>query len=186
MGLVARIVRWALATWFKLDGWTVEGQAPASRKFVVIAAPHTSNWDFVYFVGGAGALDLNLSFMGKASLFRWPFGGMMRDLGGVSVDRAASKDMVEAMAAEFARRDEFMLTIAPEGTRGRAGEWKSGFYWIALKAGVPMVCGMMDYGRKVVSLGRAIMPTGDYEADMAVLREIYSGCTPKHPRLATY
>lgn len=79
-----------------------------------------------------------------------------------------------------------MLTIAPEGTRGRAGEWKSGFYWIALKAGVPMVCGMMDYGRKVVGLGRAIMPTGDYEADMAVLRTIYSGCTPRHPHQATY
>lgn len=186
MGLTARIVRWALSTWFRLNGWTVEGEAPASRKCVIIAAPHTSNWDFVYFVGGADRLKLNLSFMGKASLFRWPFGGMMRDLGGVAVDRSRSKDMVGAMVEEFARREEFMLTIAPEGTRGRAGEWKSGFYWIALKAGVPMVCGMMDYGRKVVSLGRAIMPTGDYEADMALLQTIYSGCTPKHPRKATY
>jgi 1-acyl-sn-glycerol-3-phosphate acyltransferase len=186
MGLVARVVRWALSTYFDLTGWTVEGEAPASRKFVVIAAPHTSNWDFVFFVGGAGRLKLNLSFMGKSSLFRWPFGGMMRDLGGVSVDRAASKDMVGAMVAEFAKRDEFMLTIAPEGTRGRAGAWKTGFYHIAMGAKVPMVCGMMDYGRKVVSLGRAIMPTGDYEADMAVLKTIYSNCTPKHPQGATY
>lgn len=186
MGLVARVVRWALATWFRLTGWTVEGEAPETRKFVIIAAPHTSNWDFVYFIGGADRLNLNLNFMAKASLFRWPFGGMMRDLGGVAVDRAQSRDMVGAMVAEFARRTEFMLTIAPEGTRGKARQWKSGFYHIAMGAGVPMVCGMMDYGRKVVSLGRAIMPTGDYEADMAVLKTIYSQCTPKRPQLATY
>jgi 1-acyl-sn-glycerol-3-phosphate acyltransferase len=186
MGPVARILRWALSTYFGLTGWKVEGEVPATRKFVIIAAPHTSNWDFVYFVGGADRLKLNLSFMGKASLFRWPFGKLMRDMGGVPVDRAKTKDMVGAMVEEFARRDEFMLTIAPEGTRGRAREWKTGFYYIALRAGVPMVCGMMDYGRKVVGLGRAIMPTGDYEADMKVLREIYSNCTPKHPRGSTY
>ena len=170
----------------KLIGWKVDFQGLPGLQGIAIVYPHTSNWDFVYFVGGAGALNLKLSFMGKASLFRWPFGGMMRDLGGVSVDRAASKDMVGAMVAEFARRDEFMLTIAPEGTRGRAGAWKTGFYHIAMGAKVPMVCGMMDYGRKVVSLGRAIMPTGDYEADMAVLKTIYSNCTPKHPQGATY
>jgi 1-acyl-sn-glycerol-3-phosphate acyltransferase len=185
MGLPARIVRWALATWFRWRGWTVEGTAPIPRKFVIIAAPHTSNWDFVYFIGGADALNLKLSFIGKASLFAWPFGRMMRDLGGIPVDRAQSKDMVGAMVAQFAKREEFMLTIAPEGTRGKAGQWKTGFYHIAMGAGVPMVCGMMDYRRKVVSLGQAILPTGDYEADMVRLKAIYSACSPKHPQQAT-
>lgn len=185
MGWLARTVQWALATFFRLQGWTVEGTAPIPRKFVIIAAPHTSNWDFVYFVGGADALNLKLSFIGKAALFAWPFGGMMKDLGGIPVDRAQSRDMVGAMVAEFAKRDEFMLTIAPEGTRGKARQWKTGFYHIAMGAGVPMVCGMMDYKRKVVGLGEAIMPTGDYEADMVRLKAIYSSCSPKHPQQAT-
>lgn len=185
MSWLAVTVRWALATLFRLRGWRVEGTAPIPRRFVVIAAPHTSNWDFVWFVGGADALNLKLSFIGKASLFAWPFGRMMRDLGGIPIDRARSKDMVGAMVAQFAAREEFMLTIAPEGTRGKAGQWKSGFYHIAMGAGVPMVCGMMDYKKKVVSLGRAIMPSGDYEADMAVLKAIYSACSPKHPQQAT-
>ena len=186
MGFLALTVRWALATWFRLQGWKVEGAAPIARKFVIIAAPHTSNWDFVYFVGGADALNLKLSFMGKDSLFARPFGGMMRDLGGIPVNREQAGDMVGTMAAEFAKRDEFMLTIAPEGTRGKAREWKKGFYYIALRAGVPMVCGMMDYRRKVVSLGQAIMPSGDYEADMAVLKTIYQSCSPRRPQLATF
>ncbi|ALL13473.1 lysophospholipid acyltransferase family protein [Caulobacter henricii] len=185
MSPIARLVKWALATYFRLQGWSVEGQAPASRKFVVIAAPHTSNWDFVYFIGAADALHLNLSFMGKASLFRWPFAGIMRDLGGVPIDRSQSRDTVSVMAEEFSRRDEFMLTIAPEGTRGKARQWKTGFYNIALKAGVPMVCGMMDYRRKVVSLGEAIMASGDYEKDMVKLAAIYQSCSPKYPERAT-
>jgi 1-acyl-sn-glycerol-3-phosphate acyltransferase len=185
MGWLARTVQGALATWFHWRGWRVEGTAPIPRKFVIIAAPHTSNWDFVYFIGGADALNLKLSFIGKAALFAWPFAGMMKDLGGIPVDRAQSKDMVGAMVAEFARREEFMLTIAPEGTRGKARQWKTGFYHIAVGAKVPMVCGMMDYRRKVVSLGEAILPTGDYEADMVRLKAIYSSCSPKHPQQAT-
>jgi 1-acyl-sn-glycerol-3-phosphate acyltransferase len=126
MGFVARIMKWALIAFFKRQGWTVEGAAPAVRKFVIIAAPHTSNWDFVYFLGAADALHVDLSFMGKASLFRWPFDKVMRDLGGVPVDRSKSGDTVQAMVNEFAVRDEFMLTIAPEGTRARRGSGRRG------------------------------------------------------------
>ena len=185
IGWLARAMKGALYLWFRLNGWTVEGSAPSSRKFVIIAAPHTSNWDFVYFLGGARALNLNLSFMGKASLFRGMFGKTMRELGGIPVDRSKSNNAVAAMAAEFNERDEFMLTIAPEGARGRASEWKSGFYQIAMAAGVPMVCGMMDYKRKVVALGEAIMPTGDYAADMVRISECYRSCSPKYPQRAT-
>jgi len=186
MHWVARVVNWSLVAFFKREGWTIEGSAPTTtRKFVIIAAPHTSNWDFVYFLGAADALNLKLSFMGKASLFRWPFKTLMKDLGGVPIDRSQSRDTVQAMADEFARRDEFMLTIAPEGTRGKAGGWKTGFYNIALKAGVPMVPGFMDYKRKVVGLGPAMIPSGDYEKDLATLAAFYAPITPKHPELKT-
>jgi 1-acyl-sn-glycerol-3-phosphate acyltransferase len=180
-GWPARALTAVIVGWFKQQGWTVEGVAPNPRKFIVIAAPHTSNWDFVHFIGAADALNLDLSFMGKKSLFRWPFGKLMRDMGGVPVDRTRSTNAVDAMIAEFARRDEFMLTIAPEGTRGAVREWKTGFYHIAMGAGVPMVLGMMDYARKVVGLGPAIWPTGDYAADMAEMRRYYANCTPKYP-----
>lgn len=185
MNWLARVVKWALATNFKLQGWKIEGAPPETRKFVVIAAPHTSNWDFVYFVGAADALNLDLSFIGKASLFKAPFDQMMRDLGGIPLDRERSKDVVRAMVEEFGRRDTFMLTIAPEGTRGKARQWKTGFYHIAMGAKVPMVLGMMDYQRKVVGLGPAIYPTGDYAADMRRIASFYQSCTPKFPELAT-
>lgn len=183
--IMARMVKAAIVWWFHRQRWSVEGRAPEPRKFVVIAAPHTSNWDFVYFIGAADGLNLNLSFMGKKSLFRWPFARMMRDLGGIPVDRNKSTNMVDAMVEEFRNRAEFMLTIAPEGTRGKVREWKTGFYNIAMKAGVPMVCGMMDYRRKVVGLGPAVWPSGDYEADMAQIGQFYAKTTPKYPQKAT-
>ena len=118
---------------------------PVEKKFVVIAAPHTSNWDFLYFLALGEKLAIPLSFMGKKALFRWPFAGLMKELGGIPVDRSKSVNMVDQMIAEFKKRDTFMLTIAPEGTRGKVREWKTGFYHIAVGAGVPLVCGLMDY-----------------------------------------
>jgi 1-acyl-sn-glycerol-3-phosphate acyltransferase len=183
--LSARVLKAAIVWWFNRQGWTVQGTAPIPRKFVVIAAPHTSNWDFFYFIGAADGLNLDLSFMAKKSLFRWPFARMMRDMGGIAVDRSKSSNAVDAMITEFGKRDEFMLTIAPEGTRSKAGEWKTGFYNIAVGAKVPMVCGMMDYAKRTVGLGPAIWPSGDYEADLAILAAYYSQCTPRHPHLGT-
>jgi 1-acyl-sn-glycerol-3-phosphate acyltransferase len=135
----------------------------------------------VYFLGLVNELGLDAHFMAKDSLFRWPMGGFMRDMGGISIDRSARNNVVDAMIAEFARRDRFALTIAPEGTRSAVNQWRTGFYHIALGAGVPMVVGLMDYGRKVGGLGPAIMPTGDYKADMRQVAEIYQSVTPKHP-----
>ncbi len=180
-GLVARLLTAVIDRWFGYQGWTVEGTAVEPRKFVIIAAPHTSNWDFVYFVGASKRLNLNLSFMGKKSLFRWPFGRMMCEMGGIPVDRSKSGNYVDAMIDEFAKRSEFMLTIAPEGTRGKVRQWRTGFYHIAVGAGVPLVCGLMDYKRKVVGLGPAIWPTGDYAKDMEQVTAYYSRCTPKFP-----
>jgi 1-acyl-sn-glycerol-3-phosphate acyltransferase len=183
--IIARAFRWAVRAWYSRQGWTTERMIPTERKFVIIAAPHTSNWDFPNFLGLADELGLPLSFMGKKSLFRWPFAGLMKELGGIPVDRGSSHNVVDQMIAEFAQRDTFMLTIAPEGTRGKVREWKTGFYHIAVGAGVPIVCGLMDYAKKHGGLGPAFYPTGDYEADMAKIAKVYAGCTPKYPDRST-
>ncbi len=181
---VSRAAKSALLTLYRRHGWRAEGVVPSPRRFVIIAAPHTSNWDFLYFLGLTQALGIDAHFMAKKQLFRWPLGGFMRDIGGIMVDREKGGNYVAAMAQEFARRDEFMLTIAPEGTRGAVRQWRTGFYQIALAAQVPMVIGLMDYARKVGGLGPAIMPTGDYAADMAPIVEFYRSVTPRHPAKA--
>ncbi|GAO54078.1 lysophospholipid acyltransferase family protein [Novosphingobium sp. MD-1] len=180
-GRLSRIVRRVLLWFYRRQGWKAVGTPPASRRCVIIAAPHTSNWDFVYFLGLVDALGIRAHFMGKRSLFRWPLGGFMRDMGGVAIDRSSRNNMVQAMVDEFAARDEFMLTIAPEGTRGAVRQWRTGFYHIALGAGVPLVCGLMDYGTKTGGLGPEIWPTGDYRADMEKVAAFYRSVTPRHP-----
>lgn len=175
MGLVARIVRWALATWFRLDGWTVEGEAPASRKFVVIAAPHTSNWDLPYTLMCAFVLDLHVRWMGKASLFRFPFGPLMRWLGGIAVRREQSNNLVAASAQALREAGgPLQLVVPPEGTRGKARRWKTGFYFIAQEAQVPIILAYMDYPDKRAGLGPVFRPTGDVEADMAEIKRFYA------------
>ncbi|MGB5078429.1 MAG: lysophospholipid acyltransferase family protein [Sphingorhabdus sp.] len=178
---VSRMFRKALVGVYKHHGWHAHGVVPSPRKFVLIAAPHTSNWDFLYFIGLTEELGIEPHFMGKSSLFRWPWRNFMLDMGGVPVDRSGSKNYVQQMIDEFAKRDEFMLTIAPEGTRGNVRSWKTGFYHIALGAKVPIVIGMMDYPSKSGGLGAAIWPTGDYQADMAEIAQYYAKVTPKHP-----
>lgn len=184
LGPVSRLTKAGLLALYRRNGWRAEGVVPSPRKFVIIAAPHTSNWDFVYFLGLTQELGINSHFMAKKSLFRWPIGGFMRAMGGIEVDRAKGGNYVQAMVDEFARRREFMLTIAPEGTRGSVRQWRTGFYQIALQAKVPMVIGLMDYARKVGGLGPAIMPTGDYAADMKPIEEFYRSVTPRHPERA--
>ena len=178
---LSRLVRRVLVSIYKHDRWRANGVVPEPRKFVIIAAPHTSNWDFVYFLGLTEDLGVKPHFMAKTSLFRWPITNFMLDMGGVPVDRSSNRNYVQQMIDEFGRRDEFMLTIAPEGTRGTVKAWKTGFYHIAVGAGVPLVLGMMDYGSKTGGLGPAIWPTGDYQADMAKVAEIYAKVKPKHP-----
>ena len=185
VGATSRAVRAALLTFYRAQGWRAEGAPPADGRCVIIAAPHTSNWDFVYFLGLVEALGIEVHFMAKTSLFRWPMGGFMRDMGGIAIDRSARHDTVAAMIDEFARRDRFMLVIAPEGTRSKVGAWKSGFYHIALGAGVPLMVGRMDYATRTGGLGEAIWPSGDYRADMARIAESYRGATPRHPERAT-
>jgi 1-acyl-sn-glycerol-3-phosphate acyltransferase len=183
-GLVARAVRRLLLLLYRMRGWKAVGEVPEPRRFIIIAAPHTSNWDFVNYLGLTADLGVRPHFMGKLSLFRWPIGGFMRQMGGVPVDRAHASNAVQQMADEFARRAEFMLTVAPEGTRGKARKWRTGFYQIALAAKVPMVVGLMDYGTKTGGLGPLIWPTGDFRADMMKVFDVYKSCIPKFPERA--
>lgn len=180
-GLLARAVRQLLLALYRLRGWRAVGTIPEPRRFIIIAAPHTSNWDFVNFLGLTADLGLRPSFMGKTSLFRWPLGNFMREMGGIAVDRSKPNNAVRQMVEEFARRSEFILTVAPEGTRSRTTKWRTGFYQIALAAKVPMVVGLMDYGTKTGGLGPMIWPTGDFRADMLKVFDIYKGCVPRYP-----
>jgi 1-acyl-sn-glycerol-3-phosphate acyltransferase len=160
----------------RLTGWTLAGHLPAdSPKCVLIAAPHTSNWDLPYTLMVAFALRINIYWMGKAQLFRGPFGPVMRWLGGIAVDRSRSTNLVSASAMAIREADGAMcLVVPPEGTRSKTRQWKTGFYWIAHEAGVPIVMAYMDYPRKLSGLGPVFKPSGDIEADMAQIKAYYA------------
>jgi 1-acyl-sn-glycerol-3-phosphate acyltransferase len=166
-----------------LNGWTVQGSLPSEAdKCVLIAAPHTSNWDLPYTLMVGFVLNLNLHWMGKRSLFGFPFGPLMRWLGGIAVDRDRSTNLVSASAAALTAADgPVQLVVPPEGTRGKTRHWKTGFYYIALEAGVPIVLAYMDYGRKHAGLGPVFVPTGDVDADMAEIKRFYAGVQGRRP-----
>ncbi len=175
--LVNTVLRAGSRAFLRLNGWTVQGELPAEMpKCVLIAAPHTSNWDLPYTLMVAYSLRLNVYWMGKQSLFRWPFGALMRWLGGIAVDRSQSTNLVAASAAALVAADgPLQLVVPPEGTRGKTRHWKTGFYYIALQARVPIVLAYMDYQRKVSGLGPVFQPTGNVEADMAEIKRFYAG-----------
>ena len=175
--VVNSVLRAVSLAFLKLSGWKVEGSLPASAaKSVLIAAPHTSNWDLPYTLMTGFALNLNLYWMGKASLFAPPFGPLMRWLGGIAVDRSKSNNLVAASAQALRDADgPVQLVVPPEGTRGRTRQWKTGFYFIALEAKVPIVLAYMDYQRKAAGLGPLFVPTGDVERDMEEIKRFYAG-----------
>ena len=184
LSLFTRIVLWMLLGVYRLQGWTLVGSAPQTRRCVIVGAPHTSNWDFIFFLGVTHDLGIHPSFMGKHSLFHWPMGRFMREMGGVPVVRHARHNYVEQIIAEFSQRDELMLVVAPEGTRKGAPLWKSGFYHIALGAGVPIVLAWIDHANKRGGLGPELSLSGDYAADMERIAEFYRSVLPDHPRLS--
>lgn len=159
----------------KLAGWRIEGALPSeAHKSVLIAAPHTSNWDLPYTLMVAFALRLTPYWMGKHSLFKAPFGGLMRWLGGIPVDRSQANNLVEASAQAIREANgPLQLIVPPEGTRSKTRYWKTGFYYIAQSAQVPIVLAFMDYGRKRSGLGPVFVPTGDAAADLAAIQAFY-------------
>ena len=154
---------------------------PDEPKFVIIVAPHTSNWDFTLGVAALFALGLRVSFLGKHTLFTPPLGSFMRWLGGIPVDRSVSRDRVAEAVAAFESSAQLILAVAPEGTRKRVTEWKTGFYHVAHGARVPIVPVAFDYGAKTIRIGPPFRTTGNREADMKALKDFYRGVIAKRP-----
>jgi len=180
---VNTVLRALSIAFLKLNGWKVEGSLPPEGfKSVLIAAPHTSNWDLPYTLMVAFSLRLHIYWMGKAQIFRPPFRGLMMWLGGIPVHRESTNNLVADSAAAIKAADgPLQLVVPPEGTRSKVRYWKSGFYYIALGAGVPIVMAYMDYERKVSGLGPVFQPTGDLEADMQAIQAFYKPFKGKNP-----
>ena len=163
-------------------GWKIVGKVPDEPKILLVGAPHTSNWDYIFTMLTTFSLGVDLHYVGKQSLFDNPLGGVMYYLGGVPIERGASEGFVDQMIDEFNKRDTLILAIMPEGTRGGVEKWRSGFYYIAQGAGVPIVLVIFDYGRKIMHLGPTFWPSGDYEADLAKIQPYFAGVQGKHAR----
>ncbi|WP_448567258.1 lysophospholipid acyltransferase family protein [Thermus sp.] len=165
----------------KAFGWTLKIEPPPSKKYVLIGAPHTSNWDFIVGLLGLWGGRIRARFLGKKELFKPPLGYLMRALGGIPVDRSRRANLVDQVAEIFKREEEIAILITPEGTRGKAPYWRTGFYYMALKAGVPIALGYADYRRKEVGIGAYLYPTGDIRKDFALIREFYQDKTGLRP-----
>lgn len=174
---------------FKAQGWTLRGeQLTTHRRCVVIGAPHTSNWDFVYTLAAFDLLGLPLRFTIKREWMRFPFNLLIEPAGGLAIDRRPRDEtgdrpsMVDVMIELFDDHpDELALVVTPEATRSPNPRWKSGFYHVARGAGVPILLGYLDYAKKEAGVGKVIEPSGDFEADMREITEFYRSVTPRYP-----
>jgi 1-acyl-sn-glycerol-3-phosphate acyltransferase len=171
-----------IAHWFlRLGGWTIEGERPEHERFVLIAAPHTSNWDFPYLLAFAAVFDIKIHWLGKHNLFFPPAGWILRLMGGIPVVRHTNSNVVADMIEAFNSKSNMTLVVPTEGTRALSSHWKSGFYHIATGAGVPIVPSYLDYGNKRGGFGPALIPSGDLSADMDYFREFYADKSGKFP-----
>jgi len=162
-------------------GWRIEGQPPALPKYVIVGAPHTSNWDFLVMLGTVFTVGIEMFWLGKHTLFKPPLGGLFRWLGGIPVDRRQANGLVDQLVSVFHAHEKLVLVVPPEGSRKKLKTWKSGFYHIARGAQVPMALVAMDYGRKVVGFGPVVTPSGDVEADMVSIRSFFASAVGKFP-----
>jgi 1-acyl-sn-glycerol-3-phosphate acyltransferase len=166
----------------RLLGWSLEGKLPELAKYVLIGAPHTSNWDSVFGFLGAGAIGLRFNWIAKQSVFPGPLSPLLKIFGGIPVDRNVRSSVINRMIELFKNRDKFVLGIMPEGTRSKTEFWKTGFYYIATGANLPIAFAFMDYGKKRVGIADLILhPTGNIESDMKIIRKFYKDIKGKHP-----
>ncbi len=180
---LSRVVRRIILMIYRFKGWKIEGGLPKHiKKYVIAGAPHTSNWDFVFFAGATHVEKVQSNFMGKHTLFQGFMRNFMLDMGGIPVDRTKSNSAVEQVAEEFAARDELALVMAAEGTRSSDGKWKSGFYHIAQAAGVPIVPAFADNERMVIGFGEPLIPTGNYGEDLMKIAQWLLSKIPDYPR----
>jgi len=169
------------ATLLNLFGWKVSYTIPRIDRCVVIGAPHTSNWDFPLALLALRVIDLPFHWVGKHTLFKGPLGPLMRFLGGIPVDRRGQTGFTREIITLFQQRSQLALVLAPEGTRSRTDGWKSGFYHIAVGAGVPIALGYIDYRTRQIGIERLFTPSGDIESDFAVLQDYYRDKFGRYP-----
>jgi 1-acyl-sn-glycerol-3-phosphate acyltransferase len=179
-GWFAEVSAWLCRAYMSMVGWKMRGDWPELPKVILLAAPHTSNWDGLLMLATAGAYRLKLKWMGKKSLVKGPFGGIMRALGVVPVDRDAKNGLVGSVSEAIARANDIILAIAPEGSRARVEEWKKGFYLIAHAAKVPIVFSVLDFKTKIVTISGWLMPSGDFDADWPLIRSHYAKAEGKY------
>lgn len=180
-------MRW-LAKWiyFKLLGWKVVGNTTMSKdsvkKAVLIAAPHTSNYDFLISLLLRQVVGINSHFVGKKELFKWPFGYYFRSIGGAALDRSPGQNKVQAIAELFEKKEEFRLAISPEGTRKKVEQWKTGFYYIAQAANVPIIMFTLDFKNKQNKISEPFYLTKSFESDLKHIKEFFEGVEGKVPK----
>jgi len=174
------IFYWIGRLWMKFFGWDVTGSLPPGGKYVLIAAPHTSNWDLAFTIAAGFVFRIRISWLGKDAIFNKPFGTIMRWLGGIPIDRSHSQGQTEQIADLFRNSEKLVVAVPPSGTRKKVGHWKSGFYWIAHSAQVPILCGYLDYSTKTACLGYSFTPGDDIKSDMDKIREFYKDIKGKY------
>jgi len=162
-------------------GWQVQGELPDLPKMVAAVAPHTSNWDFVIALAASFALDIKISFLGKHSIFIWPLRRFLLRFGGIPVERSSRHGVVTQLVTAFSQQPQLILGLAPEGTRKKVMEWKSGFWQIARQAQVPIVLVGLDYANKTLVFGPALAPSEDFAADLAQMKAFFLQMQPRHP-----
>jgi 1-acyl-sn-glycerol-3-phosphate acyltransferase len=179
-GMFAEICSWLCRVYMSLVGWKMRGDWPDLPKVILLAAPHTSNWDGLLMLVTAGAYRLKLKWMGKKSLAEGPFGKIMLGLGVMPVDRGAKNGLVGSVSDAITKASDVILAISPEGTRTRVEEWKKGFYLIADAARVPIVFAVLDFKTKIISISGWLMPSGDFDADWPLIRSHYAKAQGKY------
>lgn len=172
---------WIGKIWLALFRWRLEGETKLPAKFVFIAAPHSSNWDLPHMLATAYVLRVRISWLGKHTLFTGLLGRLLRALGGIPIDRRIPQNTVDRIAELFNSASSLILAVPPEGTRRKTEYWKSGFYHIARRAGVPIGFGFLDYGRRCCGVGGFLNPTGDIHGDMDKVRAFYKDMRAKYP-----
>lgn len=180
--ILSRIVRRIILFLYRWKGWKIDGHLPDLQKFVIAGAPHTSNWDFVFFLGATAKEGVEPNFMGKHTLFKGMMRNFMFDMGGIPIDRTKRANYVEQVADEFARRDHLALVIAAEGSRTTDGSWRSGFYHIAQAAQVPIVPAWVCNERMVLGFGEPVWPSGNYGEDLLKIAQFLRSKLPDYER----
>lgn len=169
-------------TYLRLKGWKYEANIPSDlKKFVLIAVPHTSNHDYPLAQAAFYLMGIRVRFLAKKSLFEGRFGKLFYKWGGIPVDRNSNTNLVDQLKIQFDSADELALVLSPEGTRKRVEKWKSGFYYIAKNANVPIACGYLDYKRKVAGIGPIVTDLSDFEQTKNIIRDFYRNVEPKFP-----